>query len=94
MDFYAGHEAAAVGGEERHDAGGFRGVVEAVHRRGRDHARVELLFVTSAKERFGVAPTSETIEYAEHSFHKVCDGRFYEMNYLIDVEAVQRQLGM
>ncbi|MET8783519.1 MULTISPECIES: hypothetical protein [unclassified Streptomyces] len=42
----------------------------------------------------GVAPTSETIEYAEHSFHKVRDGRFYEMNYLIDVEAVQRQLGM
>ncbi|MDF6045425.1 hypothetical protein LRD69_25410 [Streptomyces sp. JH14] len=68
--------------------------MEAVHRHGRDHARAQQLFVTSAKEWFGVAPTCETIEYAEHSFHKVRDGRFYEMNYLIDAQAVQRQLGM
>ncbi|MGW5062588.1 hypothetical protein ACWEQ2_35655 [Streptomyces sp. NPDC004096] len=94
VDFCAGHDAAAVGGEEGHDVGGLRGVVEAVHRHGRDHARAQLLFVTSAKEWFRVAPNSETIEYAEHFFHKVRDGRFYEMNYLIDVEAVQRQLGM
>ncbi|MFF3710900.1 ester cyclase [Streptomyces phaeochromogenes] len=49
---------------------------------------------TPAKEWFGVAPTGETIEYAEYSFHKVRDGRFYEMNYLIDAQAVQRQLGI
>ncbi|WP_405793279.1 hypothetical protein [Streptomyces sp. NBC_01506] len=47
-----------------------------------------------AKEWFGVAPTGETIEYPEYSFHKVREGRFYEMNYLIDAEAVQRQLGI
>ncbi|MFI6085618.1 hypothetical protein ACIBBB_32435 [Streptomyces sp. NPDC051217] len=27
------------------------------------------------------------------SFRKVRDGRFYEMNYLIDAQAVQQQLG-
>lgn len=48
---------------------------------------------TPAKEWFGVPPTGETVEYAEYSFHRVRDGRFYEMNYLIDSEAVRRQLG-
>lgn len=47
---------------------------------------------TPAKEWFGVPPTGATIEYAEYAFHKVRDGRFYEMNYLIDTQAVQRQL--
>ncbi|MFI6085623.1 ester cyclase [Streptomyces sp. NPDC051217] len=48
---------------------------------------------TPAKEWFGVAPTGATVEYAEYSFHRVRDGRFYEMNYLIDAQAVQQQLG-
>lgn len=32
------------------------------------------------------------VEYAECAFRKVRDGRFYEMKYLIDAQAVQRQL--
>ncbi|MFD5750974.1 ester cyclase [Streptomyces sp. NPDC127033] len=47
---------------------------------------------TPAKEWFGVPATGATVEYAEYAFHKVRDGRFYEMNYLIDAQAVQRQL--
>jgi predicted ester cyclase len=47
---------------------------------------------TPAKEWFGVTPTGVTVEYAEYAFHKVRDGRFYEMNYLMDAQAVQRQL--
>lgn len=47
---------------------------------------------TPTKEWFGVTPTGATVEYAEYSFHKVRDGRFYEMNYLIDAQAVERQL--
>ncbi|WP_052852871.1 ester cyclase [Streptomyces avicenniae] len=47
---------------------------------------------TPAKEWFGLAPTGATVEYGEYAFHKVRDGRFYEMNYLIDVEAVRSQL--
>ncbi|BCL25413.1 ester cyclase [Streptomyces aurantiacus] len=49
---------------------------------------------TPAKEWFGVLPTGATIEYAEYAFHKVRDGRFYEMNYLIDTQAVERQLAV
>ncbi|MFB8352821.1 ester cyclase [Streptomyces niveus] len=47
---------------------------------------------TPAKEWYGVAPTGATVEYAEYAFHKVRDGRFYEMNYLIDAQAVRQQL--
>ncbi|WP_326757460.1 ester cyclase [Streptomyces phaeochromogenes] len=47
---------------------------------------------TPTKEWFGVPSTGATVEYAEYAFHKVRDGRFYEMNYLIDAQAVQRQL--
>ncbi|MEV5980911.1 ester cyclase [Streptomyces sp. NPDC052114] len=47
---------------------------------------------TPVKEWFGVPPTGATVEYAEYAFHKVRDGRFCEMNYLIDAQAVQRQL--
>lgn len=47
---------------------------------------------THTKEWFGVAPTGKTLEFAEYSFHKVRDGKFYEMNYLIDSQAVRDQL--
>ncbi|MFD3919264.1 hypothetical protein [Streptomyces sp. NPDC058595] len=40
-----------------------------------------------------MTPTGETVEYAEHSFNRARDGRFYEMNYLIDSETVRQQLG-
>ncbi|GAA1869544.1 hypothetical protein GCM10009687_41630 [Asanoa iriomotensis] len=48
---------------------------------------------THTKEWLAVPPTGTTLEFAEYSFHRVRDGRFYEMNYLIDAQAVQRQLG-
>jgi hypothetical protein len=57
------------------------------------HLREGVVRRRSAKEWFGVAPTGETIEYAEHSFHEVRDGRFCKMNHLIDAQAVQRRLG-
>lgn len=47
---------------------------------------------TPVKEWFGVTPTGATVEYGEYAFHKVRDGRYYEMNYLIDAQAVERQL--
>ncbi|WP_381790396.1 ester cyclase [Streptomyces niveus] len=47
---------------------------------------------TPAKEWFGVPPTGATVEFAEYAFHKVRDGRFYEMNYLIDAQTVRQQL--
>ncbi|WP_247706256.1 ester cyclase [Streptomyces liliiviolaceus] len=47
---------------------------------------------TPAKEWFGVHPTGATVEYAEFAFHKVRDGKFYEMNYLMDAQAVRQQL--
>ncbi|MEV5810431.1 ester cyclase [Streptomyces parvulus] len=47
---------------------------------------------TPAKEWFGVSPTGVTVEYAEFAFYRIREGRFYEMNYLIDAKAVQDQL--
>lgn len=47
---------------------------------------------TPAKEWLGAPPTGATVEFAEYAFHKVRDGRFHEMNYLIDAQAVERQL--
>jgi steroid delta-isomerase-like uncharacterized protein len=47
---------------------------------------------TPAKEWIGLTPSGATVEYTEYAFHKVRDGRFYEMNYLFDAQAVQRQL--
>lgn len=47
---------------------------------------------THTKEWLGVPPTGRSLEFGEYSFHKVRDGRFYEMNYLLDAQAVQQQL--
>jgi predicted ester cyclase len=47
---------------------------------------------TPVKKWLGLEPTGVTVEYLEFAFHKVRDGKFYEMNYAIDVLAVQQQL--
>ena len=47
---------------------------------------------TPVKPWLNLPPTGVTVEYAEFAFHKVRDGRFYEMNYAMDVLDVQRQL--
>jgi predicted ester cyclase len=47
---------------------------------------------TPVKPWLGLPPTGVTVEYAEFAFHKVRDGRFYEMNYAMDVLDVQCQL--
>lgn len=47
---------------------------------------------TPAKPWLGLTPTGASVEYAEYASHKVRDGRFDEMWYLIDAQAVQRQL--
>lgn len=47
---------------------------------------------TPAKEWLGIAPSGRTVETLEFAFHKVRDGRFYEMNYAMDVMGLKRQL--
>lgn len=47
---------------------------------------------TPVKEWLGAAPNGATVEYVEHVFHKVRDGRFGEQNFLLDTAAVRQQL--
>jgi predicted ester cyclase len=47
---------------------------------------------TPGKDWLGAKPTGATVEFAEHVFHKVRDGRFYELNFLLDVVSVRNQL--
>lgn len=47
---------------------------------------------TPVKEWLGAKPTGATVEYAEHVFHKVRDGRFHQQNFLLDAQAIQTQL--
>ncbi len=49
---------------------------------------------TPAKRWLGVEPTGRTVETLEFAFHKARDGKFYEMNYAMDVAGLQRQLGL
>lgn len=44
------------------------------------------------KPWLGAEPTGARVDYAEHVFHKVRDGRFYELNFLLDAVGVQAQL--
>lgn len=48
---------------------------------------------TPAKLWLGVEPTGKTVETLEFAFHKARDGKFYEMNYAMDVVGLQKQLG-
>ena len=47
---------------------------------------------TPRKEWWGLAPTGASVEYAEHCFYTVRDGRFVDMAYLMDVRTVAEQL--
>ncbi|WP_198157086.1 ester cyclase [Aquincola tertiaricarbonis] len=40
----------------------------------------------------GLAPNGTTVEYVEHVFHRVRDGRFYEQNFLLDIASIREQL--
>jgi predicted ester cyclase len=48
---------------------------------------------TPIKEWLGSKPTGAMVEYAEHVFHRVRNGRFYEQNFLLDAWSIQKQLG-
>jgi len=47
---------------------------------------------TPVREWFGSMPNGSSVEFAEHVFHKIRDGRFYEQNFLLDKFSVQNQL--
>ena len=47
---------------------------------------------TPVKEWLGSLPNGSRVEFAEHVFHKVLDGRFFEQNFLLDAWSVQKQL--
>ncbi|ATY34905.1 ester cyclase [Sphingomonas psychrotolerans] len=47
---------------------------------------------TPIKEWLGSPPNGATVEYVEHVFHKIRDGRFVEQNFLLDALAIQQQL--
>ncbi len=49
---------------------------------------------TPTKMWLGIEPTGRTVETLEFAFHKARDGKFYEMNYPMDVVGLQRQLGL
>ncbi len=48
---------------------------------------------TPKKSWLGIEPTGKTVETLEFAFHKARDGKFYEMNYAMDVVGLQKQLG-
>jgi predicted ester cyclase len=47
---------------------------------------------TPAKSWLGIEPTGKTVETLEFAFHKARDGKFYEMNYAMDVVGLRKQL--
>ncbi len=47
---------------------------------------------TPIKEWLRSPPSGATVEYVEHVFHKIRDGRFVEQNFLLDALAIQQQL--
>ncbi len=49
---------------------------------------------TPARRWLDVEPTGRTIETLEFCFHKARDGKFYEMNYAMDVMGLRHQLGL
>ncbi|MCG6122967.1 MAG: ester cyclase [Microvirga sp.] len=49
---------------------------------------------TPMKSWLGIEPTGRTVETLEFAFHKARDGKFYEMNYAMDVVGLQKQLGL
>lgn len=49
---------------------------------------------TPARKWLDVEPTGRTVETLEFAFHKARAGKFYEMNYAMDVIGLRRQLGL
>lgn len=49
---------------------------------------------TPTKTWLGIEPTGRTVETLEFAFHKARDGKFYEMNYAMDVVGLLRQLSL
>jgi predicted ester cyclase len=47
---------------------------------------------TPVREWLGSKPNGSSVEFSEHLFHKVLDGRFFEQNFLLDAWSVQKQL--
>jgi predicted ester cyclase len=47
---------------------------------------------TPVREWNGLAPTGASVSFAETAFYQVQDGRFKSMWYLMDADAVRRQL--
>ena len=47
---------------------------------------------TPVREWNGLAPTGATVTFTETAFYTVRDGRFAVMQYLMDTDAVRRQL--
>lgn len=45
------------------------------------------------KEWLGARPTGAKVRYAEHIFHRIRDGRFHQLNFLLDAWSIQKQLG-
>jgi predicted ester cyclase len=48
---------------------------------------------TPRQEWFGLTPTGATVTFYECAFYQVRDGRFEHTWYMMDAEAVRRQLG-
>lgn len=48
---------------------------------------------TPVQDWLGAKANGATVAYAEFTFHRVRDGRFYEQNFLLDAWSVQKQLG-
>ena len=48
---------------------------------------------TPSSTWFGAEPNGAPVEYAEHVFHRVLNGRFHEQNFLLDEASIHRQLG-
>lgn len=48
---------------------------------------------TPVKDWLGAKPTGARVRYTEHVFHKLRDGRFNQLNFLLDTWSVHKQLG-
>jgi predicted ester cyclase len=58
-----------------------------------DHLAARLIDTgTPVQEWNGLAPTGATVTFAETAFYQVQDGKFKVMWYLMDTDAVRRQL--
>jgi predicted ester cyclase len=99
------HDEVAIGGiplKRKDSLAGFKGVVDAVPD---FHWQIEDLFTqdgriavrlqdtgTPIKRFLGLEPTGAKVEFTQFASYRIKDGRFAEMWFLMDAEAVARQL--